>query len=211
MMAAPPNPGAARVPTPPHRQPIVAVFGSSTVREHEAAWREAHELGAALARRGAATMSGGYGGAMAAVSRGAHEAGGHVIGVTVELFERRGPVNPWVRERVHTPDLFERLRHLVHAADGFVALAGSIGTLTEVFLAWTLVSVDGREAAPIVLMGKHWNDWLALHRGPAFVPARLHALVEVAETPERAADLVAAGIARARGRRASPSEQAMHA
>ena len=189
------------MPTPPHRQPIVAVFGSSTVREHEAGWREAHDLGAALAKRGAAIMTGGYGGAMAAVSRGAHEAGGHVIGVTVELFEKRGPVNPWVRERVHTPDLFERLRHLVHTADGFVAVAGSIGTLTELFLVWTLVSVDGRDAAPIVLMGPQWHAWLELHRGPAFVPARLHGLIEVAETPERAAEAVVAGIARLRGAR----------
>lgn len=194
------------MPTPPHRQPIVAVFGSSTVRESDAGWREARELGAALARRGAATMSGGYGGAMAAVSRGAHEAGGHVIGVTVELFERRGPVNPWVRERVHTPDLFERLRHLVHAADGFVVAAGSIGTLTELFLAWTLVSVEGREAAPIVLMGPHWRDWLDVHRGPAFVPERLHDLIEVADTPERAAEAVVAGIARFRGTSATPLE-----
>ena len=186
------------MPTPPHRRPIVAVFGSSTVREHDAAWREAHELGGYLARHGVATMSGGYGGAMAAVSRGAHEAGGHVIGVTVELFERRGPVNPWVRERVHTPDLFERLRHLVHTADGFVAVAGSIGTLTELFLVWTLVSVEAREAAPIVLMGTQWRAWLDLHRGPAFVPARLHDLVEIAETPERAAEAVVAGIARRR-------------
>jgi len=189
------------VSTPPHRQPIVAVFGSSTVREHDAAWREARDLGEALARRGVATMSGGYGGAMAAVSRGAHEAGGHVIGVTVELFERRSPVNPWVRERVHTPDLFERLRHLVHTADGFVAVAGSIGTLTELFLVWTLVSVEAREAAPIVLMGPQWRPWLDLHRGPAFVPARLHDLVEIADTPEGAAEAVVAGIARVRGLR----------
>jgi len=185
----------------------VAVFGSSTVRETDAGWREARELGAALARRGVATMSGGYGGAMAAVSRGAHEAGGHVIGVTVDLFEQRSPVNPWVRERVHTPDLFERLRHLVHAADGFVAVAGSIGTLTELFLVWTLVSVEGRAAAPIVLMGPQWHSWLEVHRGPAFVPARLHALVEVAETPESAAESVVAGIARARG---TPTSSVVH-
>jgi len=196
------------VPTPPHRQPIVAVFGSSTVPEPDARWREARELGAALARRGVATMSGGYGGAMAAVSRGAHEAGGHVIGVTVDLFERRGPVNPWVRERVHTPDLFERLRHLVDAADGYVVVAGSIGTLTELFLVWTLVSVEGRPAAPIVLMGPQWHAWLEVHRGPAFVPARLHALVEVAETPELAAEAVVAGIARARGTAAVAAQEA---
>jgi uncharacterized protein (TIGR00730 family) len=179
----------------------VAVFGSSTVRESDSAWREAHDLGAALARRGLATMTGGYGGAMAAASRGAHEADGHVIGVTVDLFERRGPVNPWVRERVHTPDLFERLRYLVHSADAFIAVAGSIGTLTELFLDWTLVSVEGREPAPIVLMGPHWRAWLEHHRAPQFVPARLHGLVEVADTPELAAEAVVAGIARARGAR----------
>jgi len=195
------------VPTPPHRQPIVAVFGSSTLRESEPAWLEARALGAALARSGLATMTGGYGGAMAAASRGAHEAGGHVIGVTVDLFERRGPVNPWVRERVHTPDLFERLRHIIHAADGFVAVTGSIGTLTEIFLAWTLVSVEGREPAPIVLMGPQWRSWLALHRAPEFVPERLHALVQVADTPELAAEAVAAGIARARGGRGTPAAQ----
>jgi predicted Rossmann-fold nucleotide-binding protein len=122
-----------------------------------------------------------------------------VIGVTVDLFERRGPVNPWVRERVHTPDLFERLRHLVHSADGFVAVAGSIGTLTELFLVWTMVSAEGRAAAPIVLMGPQWRAWLELHRGPAFVPARLHELVRVADTPELAAEAVVAGIARVRG------------
>jgi uncharacterized protein (TIGR00730 family) len=190
----------------------VAVFGSSTVREPDLAWQEAHALGAALAKRGLATMTGGYGGAMAATSRGAHEAGGHVIGVTVDLFEHRGPVNPWVRERVHTPDLFERLRHLVHSADGFVAVAGSIGTLTELFLVWTMVSVEGREPAPIVLMGSQWHAWLAAHRGPEFIPHRLHAFVQVAETPQLAADAVAAGIARARAARgATVAAQGTHA
>ena len=71
---------------PAHRQPVVAVFGSSTLREGDPAWRAAHDLGAQLARRGCATMTGGYDGAMAATSRGAREAGGHVIGVTVDLF-----------------------------------------------------------------------------------------------------------------------------
>jgi len=184
-----------------HRQPTVAVFGSSTVREHDSAWREAHQLGGALAKRGLATMTGGYGGAMAAASRGAHEAGGHVIGVTVDLFERRGPVNPWVRERVHTPDLFERLRYLTDAADGYVAVAGSIGTLSELFLVWTMVSVEGRQPAPIVLMGPQWHSWLELHKAPEFVPARLHGFVQVAETPELAADAVAAGITRVRNTR----------
>jgi hypothetical protein len=60
------------------------------------------------------------------------------------------------------------------------------------------VSVEGRAAAPIVLLGPQWHAWLELPRGPAFVPARLHGLVEVAETPELAAETVVAGIARVR-------------
>jgi hypothetical protein len=180
------------------RPPVIAVFGSSTVTEHEPAWRAAHTLGAELAQRGYVTMTGGYDGAMAATSRGAREAGGHVIGVTVELFERRGPVNPWVSERVHTPDLFERLRHLTHEADGYVVATGSIGTLTELFLVWTMVAVNGREPAPIVLMGDHWRAWLELHRSPGFIPERLHPFVEVADTPAEAAAAVARGLDRVR-------------
>ncbi|HEV2105128.1 MAG TPA: LOG family protein [Candidatus Eisenbacteria bacterium] len=188
-----------------HRQPLVAVFGSSTLREGEPAYEEARKLGRALAEQGAAVMTGGYGGAMAACSRGAHDAGGHVVGVTVELFESRGPANPWVRERVHTPDLYARLRHLVHEADGFVAVTGSIGTLTEVFLTWTMVSVDGRPHAPIVLMGRHWHAWLEAHRAPGMVPEHLFRFVDVADTPDQAARLVVLGIARSRAGRLAPA------
>src|SRR5947208_6069956 len=127
---------------------MIAVFGSSTVQPDEPAWRLAYDLGRALAEAGADIMTGGYSGVMEACSRGAHEAGGHVIGVTVELFEKRGPANRWVKERVHTADLFDRLRQIVERADGFVALPGSLGTLTEVFLTWTLLAVSGRPPAP---------------------------------------------------------------
>src|SRR5437773_12580001 len=111
-------------------------------------------------------MTGWYHVAMEACSQGAHEAGGHVIGVTVELFERRGPVNRWVNERVHTDHLYSRLEHLVERASGFVVLPGSIGTLSELFLAWTLVSVNGRAHAPIVLLGGHWEQFMASRRPP---------------------------------------------
>lgn len=183
---------------PNNGQPVVAVFGSSTMKEDEPAYAEVVALGAELAKAGLAVMSGGYGGAMAAVSRGAHDAGGHVIGVTVEMFERRGPVNPWVRERVHTPDIYERLKHLVHEADAFVAVTGSIGTLTELFLSWTMLSVSARPRAPLVLMGAHWREWLEAHRAPELVPGHLFAFVEVADTPREAAKAVADALARAR-------------
>src|SRR5258708_591601 len=101
-------PGSPQPAAAAHR-PLVAVFGSSAIGPQDAAWALAYDLGRELARAGAAVMTGGYHGAMEACSQGAHEAGGHVVGVTVELFERRGAVNRWVRERVHTDRLTERL------------------------------------------------------------------------------------------------------
>jgi uncharacterized protein (TIGR00730 family) len=182
------------------RPPVVAVFGSSTLAEGDSAYAEVQRLGACLAARGLAVMTGGYGGAMAAASRGAHENGGHVIGVTVDLFESRGGPNPWVRERLHTPDLFERLRVLVREADAFVAVTGSIGTLTELFLSWTLLSVSAREDAPLVLMGAHWRPWLATHRAPGFVPERLFRHIEIADTPDEVARRVGEALAARVGR-----------
>jgi hypothetical protein len=178
---------------------LIAVFGSSTVREGEPAYRMAHELGQALARAGAGVITGGYGGIMEACSRGASEAGAHVVGVTVELFEQRGPVNRWVKERVHTPDLFERLRHIVGRADGFIAVPGSIGTLTELFLTWTLLAVNGRPSAPLVLLGEPWPALLEAHRHPDLVLPHLFDLVQVAASPAEAARMAIAGVASAPG------------
>lgn len=175
-----------------HR-PLIAVFGSSTVNEADPAWRMAYDLGRELAQAGAAVMTGGYGGIMAACSRGAHEAGGHVVGVTVELFETRGPVNRWVAERLHTPDLFERLRVIVSRADGFITAPGSIGTLTELFLTWTLLSVAARPAVPLVLLGDHWRAYLEAHRQPDLVLPHLFTHVQVASTPAEAVRLALAG------------------
>ena len=194
----------ARVPERSTR-PLIAVFGSSTVREGGHGYRLAYDLGQALARAGADVMTGGYGGIMEACSRGAAEAGAQVVGVTVELFEKRGPVNRWVTERVHTPDLYERLRHIVSRADGFVTVPGSIGTLTELFLAWTLLSVGGRPRVPLVVLGEPWPRFLEAHRHPDLVPHHLFEFVQVAPSPEEAASLaLAAPTARAEGVRSTP-------
>jgi uncharacterized protein (TIGR00730 family) len=176
------------------------VFGSSTVQPGDPAWALAESLGAALADAGADLMTGGYGGAMEACSRGAHERGGHVIGVTVDLFEARGGANRWVRERVHTATLYDRLQYLVDRANGFVVLPGSIGTLTELFLAWTLLSVEGRAAAPLVLLGDHWRAFLASVDQPDMVRPHLFRFVEVADDAADAARRVLAGVTPAPGR-----------
>ena len=170
-------------------RPLVAVFGSSTIRESGPEYREAEELGRRLAAAGADVITGGYGGAMAACSRGAHEAGAHVVGVTVDLFESRAPVNRWVTERVHTRDLFERLRHIIGRADAFIAVSGSVGTVAEILLTWNLLMAKGHAPAPLVLLGAPWQGWLAAHREPGLVLPELFTYLQLADTPEQAVRL----------------------
>ena len=132
---------------------VAAVFGSARVVEGDDEYRVAHAMGSELASAGWAVMTGGYSGAMEAASRGAHEAGGHVIGVTVTSWD--SVVNGWVREERPTPDLHDRLRELM-SADALIAVGGGIGTLTEVGLAWNLLQ-KGHTDVPLILVGDTWR------------------------------------------------------
>jgi hypothetical protein len=142
----------------------VAVFGSSRRDESSPYWSEAYELGRLLATAGYAVLSGGYGGSMAAVSRGAAECGGRVIGITCSLFDPASG-NPWLTEEVKTPTLIKRVTTMVERADAFVALRGGIGTLSEVTLVWSLLQTRSLRDAPLILVGADWravvDSWLA--------------------------------------------------
>ena len=134
----------------------VTVFGSSQAISTEPAYRDAVRLGRLLAQAGYTVVSGGYAGLMEAVSRGAAEAGGKVVGVTVKLWAARAQPNPWVAEEVVTDHLFERLA-LLTQADAYVALHGGAGTLGEVALAWNLFQTESIPLRPLVLVGPEWR------------------------------------------------------
>jgi uncharacterized protein (TIGR00730 family) len=138
---------------------IVSVFGGSAPRPGTSAYAEAQALGAALARAGWTVATGGYSGVMEAASRGANEAGGHVIGVTCSLIEewRQLRPNAWVQEEQRFATLRERLNYLVDFCDAAVALPGGIGTLSEVALTWSLLQTGEIRAKPLILLGQVWQ------------------------------------------------------
>ena len=137
-----------------------SVFGGSQPREGDEAYTEAHALGKLLAERGHTVLTGGYIRTMEAVSRGANEAGGHVIGVTCSDIERWRPraANPWVIEEIKRETLIERLHTLIHESDAAFALAGGAGTLTEIALTWNLMIVDALHRRPLILVGRGWQS-----------------------------------------------------
>lgn len=138
---------------------IVSVFGSALPKQGEAAWQEAYDLGSLLARNGHTVMTGGYSGSMTAVSRGAAENGGHVIGVTCEEIEnwRPTPANEWVKEERKMGTLVDRIQALIRSADAILALPGGIGTLTEISVAWNLLAIESVRDLPIILIGPAWQ------------------------------------------------------
>ncbi len=138
----------------------VSVFGGSQPVEGSTAYEEAQKLGNLLARRGHTVLTGGYIGTMEAVSRGAAEAGGHVIGVTCAEIERwRGVgANRWVKEEWRQESLIERLQALIERCDAALALPGGPGTLTEVSLMWNLMIIGSFSRKPLILIGVGWQS-----------------------------------------------------
>ena len=110
---------------------IVAVYGSAAPKPGNPLYQNALELGRLLAQAGHTVMTGGYGGTMEAVSRGAAETGGATLGVTCAEIEqyRPGGANPWVQQEIRTQTLPQRLEVLTRQPDAMIALPGSIGTL----------------------------------------------------------------------------------
>ncbi|MFZ5878564.1 MAG: LOG family protein [Chloroflexota bacterium] len=138
----------------------ITVFGGSQPKEGDTAYTEAQTLGRLLAERGHAVLTGGYIGTMEAVSRGASEAGGHVIGVTCEDIEdwRKVSANRWVKEERRRKTLLERLQVLIEDCDAAIALPGGPGTLTEISLMWNLMIIQALHRRPLILVGDGWQS-----------------------------------------------------
>jgi uncharacterized protein (TIGR00730 family) len=171
----------------------VTVFGSARLGEDTDEYVEARRLGRMLAERGHVIVSGGYGGIMEAVSRGAHEIGGQVVGVTVAPWVGRLSPNPYLSEERSAQTLFERLEALVES-DGLIALPGGAGTLGEVALAWNLRQMDLMPAKPVILVGEPWRHMIAAFEELLIVDERdLRLLTLVAGVDEALEALEAAG------------------
>ena len=137
---------------------IITVFGSSRPEEDHADYGEALALGRALAAEGFAVCTGGYGGVMEAVSRGARESGGHVLAVTSTFFRSRA--NRWVQEETSVPTWQERLFELVRRGDGYVACKGGTGTLVELAVVWEMLNKKAMDQRPFVVLGGFWQPIL---------------------------------------------------
>ncbi|MEE8497886.1 MAG: LOG family protein [Acidimicrobiia bacterium] len=141
---------------------IIAVFGASKSIPGDGTYEDGVTCGRLLAEAGYGVVTGGYGGLMEAVSKGASEAGGHVLGVTVPaVFRGRAGANAFVDEERKAAHLLERIHQLTDISAGTIVLPGSLGTFTELGVAWNLAFVarfSGEEPKPVVTVGPTWHQ-----------------------------------------------------
>jgi len=172
---------------------IITVFGSSRPREDDADYKEAFLLGLALGKARFDVCTGGYGGVMEAVSRGARTVGAMTYGVTAEFIAVRA--NAWIDREIHMGDWQQRLFELIRIGDGFVACKGGTGTLAEIAVVWEMLNKSVIPAKPFVVLGDFWVPILERVRevelGPASPWGEANGkLAQAVATPMEAAEFL---------------------
>jgi uncharacterized protein (TIGR00725 family) len=172
----------------------ITIFGGSQPHSGSPSYLEAYELGKILADLGHTVLTGGYIGTMEAVSRGANEAGGHVIGVTCATIEAWRAVKPnaWVNEIRHFNTLLERINELILSCDAALALPGGPGTLTEIALTWNMMIIRAIPLKPLILIGPEWKAVLGLFHDSfkVYIPQNQSGLLQFAHDIQEAVWLI---------------------
>jgi uncharacterized protein (TIGR00725 family) len=132
----------------------IAVLGSARIGPGDPRHADASRLGSLLANRGWTVLTGGYGGLMAAVTRGAAEAGGLAVGLPMRAWTHLTPDDSCAELRWST-SYAQRFGYLLSARVA-IALAGGIGTLAEAAAVWAAAQTEPG-AAQLVLAGPAWR------------------------------------------------------
>ncbi len=141
--------------------PAVTVYGSSRAERDGPLFRLAEEIGRGLAQAGYAVITGGGPGVMEAANKGAFEAGGTSVGLTIDLPEEQ-PANRYHTLTLDFRHFFVRKVMLVKYATAFVLLPGGFGTLDELFETLTLIHTQKIRPFPVFLVGsEYWGGLLS--------------------------------------------------
>jgi uncharacterized protein (TIGR00730 family) len=143
----------------------------------------ATDVGESIAERGWTLVSGGgSASAMGAIANGARACGGHTVGVMPKALVQRELADVDAGELIVTDTMRERKQIMDQRSDAFLTLAGGIGTLEELFEAWT-ASSHGMHDKPVVMLDPHGHydgllGWLGTLVDTGYVrPAALARLV----------------------------------
>ncbi len=143
----------------PKLRKIIAVIGASEVTDNKMLIF-AEKLGEKLAEKGYIILSGGLGGIMEAVSRGAKKKGGLTIGILPTMSKE--DANPYIDIAIPTGMGWTRNSIVALTADIVIAIGGKSGTLSELAYAWMynkpIIAIKGFGGWSEELAGKKIDD-----------------------------------------------------
>jgi len=137
----------------------VTFFGSNLFKEDNKYYKSARELAGKIVRElDYSIFSGGGPGIMEAANRGAFEAGGQSLGITIDI--PRGQVtNTYLTDEINMYYFFIRKVCMTYSAEAFIFFPGGYGTLDEFFELVTLLQTRKIEGVPIICVGSdYWRS-----------------------------------------------------
>jgi uncharacterized protein (TIGR00730 family) len=138
--------------------PSVTFYGSTRITENHPYYKKVQNLTNRIAKElEYAILSGGGPGIMEAANRGAFEAGGKSVGLTIKLpFEQ--VTNPYVTDEIPFHFFFTRQAAMSYSTEVCVFCPGGFGTLNELFENLTLQQTGKIGKIPVILFGSDfWN------------------------------------------------------
>jgi len=140
--------------------PSVTFYGSARLTEDHESYQKAREIARRIVEEtGAAILSGGGGGIMEAANRGAYEARGKSVGLTIKLPHEQ-KTNKYVTDVIPFYFFFTRKVSMSYTTEACVFFPGGFGTFDELFEIITLVQTKKIEPVPIILFGKdYWGPF----------------------------------------------------
>ena len=139
----------------------VTFFGGSHFTEGDEFYKKANSLAVSIVRDlQYSVVTGGGPGIMEAANRGAFEAGGTSLGLTIELSHKQIQ-NQYLTKKIDFYYFFSRKVCLSFSAEAYVFFPGGLGTLDEFFEIVTLVQTNKIEPVPIICFGSEF--WNPLH------------------------------------------------
>jgi len=136
----------------------VTCFGSARLGEHDPHYKQARDITYRIAKElGYTVITGGGPGIMEAANRGAYEAGGRSIGMTIKLPHEQS-TNPFVTDEVPFYFFFTRKVAMTYSSEAYLYFPGGFGTMDEFFEILTLVQTGKIARVPIILIGEdYWR------------------------------------------------------
>ncbi len=177
--------------------PCVSIFGSARTKPENPYYQHAEEVAALLVKKGYGVITGGGPGIMEAGNKGARREKGASVGLGIVLpFEQS--TNPFIDhdKLINFDYFFVRKVMFVKYAQGFIVMPGGLGTMDELFEAFTLIQTKKIEKFPIILYGtSYWQGLIQWLKDVVLdveknISAEDLDLINIVDTPEDAVKVI---------------------